>query len=335
LEEITLKIKIKKIGKIALWIIGFIVGLIALAMLIGFILHNTYYKSQLDKIDPYGQMVDVGGKKMHVYSMGDGEETIILLPGHGVPLPSADFAPLMRKLSEKYRVAIVEYFGVGFSDNTDATRNCQNYMDEIRTALDKANIKPPYILMPHSISGIYSEYYATKHPEEIKGMILLDTTSTASIIDIPESEITLYKVARFQQNIGFQRLYLSLNPDALEANSNGFNMTIGNGYTQKEIDDFKKYLCYNMNETIIEQLENTMDCVKEVKQLPFPKDIPVLKIIAKDTIEGRNEDFENLHLNRLGDNSTAIILDGPHFIYHSQIEKISELTSEFIANLKN
>lgn len=143
-------------------------------MIAGSILHKTYFKKQLKEIEPYGEMVEVSNKKMHVYSMGQGNDTIVLLPGHGVPLPSADFAPLMRKLSEKYRVVTVEYFGVGFSDETDTPRTNENYMNEIREALHKAGIEPPYILMPHSISGIYSEYYATKHPEEVKGLILLN-----------------------------------------------------------------------------------------------------------------------------------------------------------------
>ncbi|WP_291565273.1 MULTISPECIES: alpha/beta fold hydrolase [unclassified Clostridium] len=147
-----MKTKIKRVGKIILWIIGIIVGLIALAMLTGFTLHNTYYKSQLKEIKPYGKMLEVDNENMHVYSMGDGEETIVLLAGFGIPLPSADFAPLMRKLSEKYTVVTVEYFGVGFSDETGKPRTCENYMKEIRGSLDKAGFKPPYILMPHSIS---------------------------------------------------------------------------------------------------------------------------------------------------------------------------------------
>ncbi len=336
-----MKTRIKKIGKIILWIIGVIVGLIALAMLTGFTLHNTYYKNQMEEIKPYGKMVQVDSKNMHVYSMGDGEETIVLLPGHGVPLPSADFAPLMRKLSEKYRVVTVEYFGVGFSDETDKSRTCENYMNEIRESLDKAGIKPPYILMPHSISGVYSEYYATKYPEEVKGMILLDTTPTAYTMEIPKEIIRAYNMSKFIQNISLQRLLSSFdNEDVLI--EEGLSLTTENGNTQKEIDDYEKYKSYTVNDTIIEQLGNLNLCIEEVKNLPFPEDIPVLKIMAKETIKSKqsSEDIqrkgsEEAHLKRLGANTSHVILDSSHnLIYRNQIEEIKRLTDEFIENLK-
>lgn len=330
----------KKTGKIILWIIGIIVGLIILSMVTGFTLHNTYFKQQLKKIDPYGVIVEVDNKNMHVYSMGDGEETIVLLPGHGVPLPSVDFGPLMRKLSEKYRVVTVEYFGVGFSDGTDKPRTSQAYMDEIRGSLKQAGIKPPYILMPHSISGVYSEYYATKYPEEVKGLILLDTTSTAFVIDIPKEEIAPYKTAKFIYNIGLQRLFLSIISDE-DLKKSGFAITKENAYTQKEINDYKKYMCYSINDTIIEQIENVMNCVREVKDLTFPKHVPVLKIIAKETIENNEKtldiggmEYQESHLNRIGNHATSVILDGSHFIYYDQLEEIARLTDEFIDKLK-
>ncbi|WP_315118544.1 alpha/beta hydrolase [uncultured Clostridium sp.] len=345
-----MKTKIRKIGKIVLWIIGIIVGLIALAMLTGFTLHNTYYKSQLEEIKPYGKMVEVDNESMHVYSMGNGEETIVLLAGHGIPLPSAEFAPLMRELSKKYTVVTVEYFGVGFSGETDKPRTCENYMKEIRTSLHKAGFKPPYILMPHSISGIYSEYYATKYPEEVKGMILLDTTSTAfTMEEMPKEEIALFNTGKFGQSISLTRLSLSLAPEDILV-KNDVLLTTENGYTEKEIEDYKKYSNYNINDTIIEQIENLYSCVREVKDLPFPEDIPVLKIIAKQTTEKvvplTDEDmkktseymgsmeFQEDHLKRLGDKASYIILDGTHFIYRTQAEEISRLTDAFIANLK-
>ncbi|MCR1955965.1 alpha/beta hydrolase [Clostridioides mangenotii] len=318
---------LSKVGKIILLAIGIIIIFLIICMLIGFTLHKTYYKSQLESIKPYGEMVNVDNKNMHVYSMGEGENTIVLLPGHGVPLPSADFAPLMRELSKENRVVTVEYFGVGFSDKTDKPRTNENYMNEIRTSLNKAGIKPPYILMPHSISGIYSEYYATKHPEEVKGIILLDSTSTALTSKVfPKDIVSTYKAAKFQQEISLQRLLLSfISDETLE--KNGYS--INNGYTQKEIDDIKKYMNYSMNNTIIEQLENTFTSVQEVKDLPIPESVPILKIIASENNDKRQEE----HLKRLGNNASSVVLDGTHFIYHNQTEKISKLTDQFIDKL--
>ena len=75
-----------------------------------------------------------------------------------------------------HKVVVVESFGYGWSDITEKERTVENIVEEIRTALKKANIEGPYILMPHSISGIYSMYYANKYPKEVKAIIGNDPT---------------------------------------------------------------------------------------------------------------------------------------------------------------
>jgi len=127
---------------------------------------------------PRGRLVKVKGKNMHVRQMGSGANTIVLLPGLGTPLPSVEFAPLMRELSKQHIVCVVEIFGYGHSDGTDSPRTNENHVEEIREGLNMAGLQPPYVLMPFSCSGIYSEYYAAKYPSEIAGLILLDTTAT-------------------------------------------------------------------------------------------------------------------------------------------------------------
>ena len=99
-------------------------------------------------------MVKVNGKNMHVRQMGMGEKIIVLLPGWNVPLPSVEFAPLMRELAKKYTVCAVEYFGYGHSDSTDSPHTNENYTQAIREVLALAGLKPPYVLMPYSCSGV-------------------------------------------------------------------------------------------------------------------------------------------------------------------------------------
>ncbi|MEJ6949650.1 alpha/beta fold hydrolase [Natronospora cellulosivora (SeqCode)] len=172
----------------------YILGIIVSLFLIGFVVNRKFFRDELKAIEPYGELIDVNGSKMHLHAMGSGEKTIILLPGYGVSLPSADFAPLMRKLSQNYKVVCIEYFGIGFSEEIDTPRTNENYVQEIRTVLNKAGFKPPYILMPHSASGIYSEYYARKYPEEVSAIIMLDTTSSSEISKTPAYLRLLYKI---------------------------------------------------------------------------------------------------------------------------------------------
>jgi hypothetical protein len=75
--------------------------------LCGFIVNKVAFKDELKTIQPYGKLVEVNGKKMHVYSIGSGEKKIVLLPGLCVSLPSAEFDPLMRELRKDYTVICI------------------------------------------------------------------------------------------------------------------------------------------------------------------------------------------------------------------------------------
>ena len=61
-----------------------------------------------------GELVEVNGKNMHIKQMGTGNKTIVYLPGYGEPLPTAENAPLMRKLAENHITCIIDYFSYGF-----------------------------------------------------------------------------------------------------------------------------------------------------------------------------------------------------------------------------
>ena len=311
-------------------IFGIIVAVFAVFMLIGAILHATYFKGKMEQIEPYGKLVNVKDGKMHVYSMGNGEKTIVLLPGMGIALPSADFAPLIRKLSEKFTVVCVEYFGVGFSSETSSPRTCENYVEEIRTALSQAGFKAPYVLMPHSISSVYSEYYAAKYPEEVEALISLDGTSTAfSGYEMPSFVKSLLQVAKFQQGIGFLSLLAPLTVKK--------SYLLSNGYTEKEINDMITYVGFTINNNVLEQMGNSCEFIKQAMNLPFPESIQYFKVISKKTYETPNkqlkmspQEYQKQHLERIGTHAKFEILDGTHFIYINNVGKIAEIADNLL-----
>lgn len=78
---------------------------------------------------------------------------------------------LIEELKNNFKVVVVEPFGYGFSDETSKERSVENIISETRMTLKEANIDGPYILMPHSISGVYAEYYASIYPEEVEAIL--------------------------------------------------------------------------------------------------------------------------------------------------------------------
>lgn len=305
-------------------ILAFILGGIVCLNLIGFAINKIFFANELEAITPYGQMVEVNGKMMHVYAMGSGEKTIVLLPGFGVALPSADFGPLMRELSKQYTVVSVEYFGTGFSDQTETPRTNENITEEIRIALSKAGFKPPYILMPHSVSGVYSEYYAAKYSDEVSAIIMLDTTSTEKVASGNPPRF-VYDIALVQQESGLSRLASGLVPPVQKTE---------NGYTEKEINDYKLFTYHVLNNTMIDQSLRTIESINEVNAMPFPQGIPVLKLISSQTLDKVGEEYQTGHLKRLGSGVESKTIDGTHFIYHTRAADIQAAVAAFLEKVQ-
>lgn len=179
---------IRKIAKI----IGIIIGVLVISLAIIATYNYIALKVEESKIKPIGQMIDVGGYKVHVYTEGENFDspTLVFLSGSGTVAPAYDFKPLYSLLSDKYRIAVVEKAGYGYSDIVDIPRDVDTMVEELRLALKGANIKYPYILIPHSMSGLESIYWAQKYPEEIAGIVGLDMAVPYSYDEFDFSRIS-------------------------------------------------------------------------------------------------------------------------------------------------
>jgi pimeloyl-ACP methyl ester carboxylesterase len=321
----------KKWRKVVIAIIGVILAFNVLLISVGVILRQTYFKGRFSQIQPYGQVVNVFDGHMHIKTLGDANQTIVLLPGMGVGLPSADFGPLMRTLAKNYKVVAIEYFGVGFSSGTTRPRTNTNYVEEIREVLRLASIEGPYILMSHSISSIYAEYYASSYPDEVRAIISLDGTSTAYWQEMPAILNAVIPLAKIQQASGLTALLGSIITNRTLLRSYG--------YSEQEIADMIIFAGFSVNDTLLEQIKGSMDFVREVKELRYPATVPYLKIISRDTYEKPNkqlkitpQEYQHQHLAKIGPAARYEILDGNHFIYWNNAGRIAELTRDFLAD---
>jgi pimeloyl-ACP methyl ester carboxylesterase len=299
---------------------GIIVGVIMAAHTLGCLVTRRLLPRERARLQPSGQLVEVDGRKVHVVALGDGDETVVLLAGAGVPLPSADFGPLMRLLATRFTVACVEELGTGHSDPTRAPRTNENLTREIRTALAHAGLNPPYVLMPHSASGITSEYYAARHPDEVSAIIMLDTTSSA--VEAARVPPFVYRLAKVPQMTGVGRIVNRFVVARL--------LRTERGYTDREISDYRTFMNQPLNDTVIDQNIRFPDNVHEVMQLEFPETIPVLKLVPNGTLKRMGDDYQRDHLRRLGPNATYQVVDGSHFVHHTNAHRILDTTIDLL-----
>lgn len=125
--------------------------------------------------EQYRNPVHVNGHVMNVYVTGTGERTIVFLAGAMVTSPILEYKPLWEKLTDTFRIAVVEKAGYGYSQgNTGVARDVKTMVDESRAALREAGVCQPCYLSAHSYSGIEAVFWAAQYPEEVSGILGLD-----------------------------------------------------------------------------------------------------------------------------------------------------------------
>jgi pimeloyl-ACP methyl ester carboxylesterase len=179
-------------GGIIIWAVALVLlVLIGLAWVLG-----SRAKARLvAKYPPPGQMVDVGGYRMHIHlhgpNAGDGRPTVVLESGDGEP--GLSWGRIPQEVAKFAPVCAYDRAGLGWSESSPWPRTLANIVEELRTLLGRAGVSPPYVLVGHSMGGLYMQYFAHRHPEEVAGMVLVDSAHKDQDILAPE---TLTKLTR-------------------------------------------------------------------------------------------------------------------------------------------
>lgn len=320
------KVKTKKRFRFRIIIRNIVLGIAAL-FLIWVAFHQAMVAYEQKKYLALGGLVEVDGKNMHVYTKGEGPNTIVLLSGLGTTAPVLDFEPLIDEMSKTNKVIVVEPFGYGWSELTDKDRTVENLVEELRTALIKSNIEGPYILMPHSISGIYSMYYANKYPDEIKAIIGIDPTLPDALEYFDETVPTMPKYMSFIAPTGIARLGLYLSPD-------GFLPLADEGTYSDQNLKMTKILSarrgYNKN--VVNEANEINNNIEKTHNLSFPSDMPVMIFTTNDekvNEEGKsNITFYQSQLSNAPFHK-LVPIEGHHYLHWTQYQEMSEYVHEF------
>ncbi|WP_409289603.1 alpha/beta hydrolase [Peribacillus sp. SCS-37] len=289
------------------------------------IFHQAMIVYEQKKYPPLGKLVEVDGKKMHVYSKGNGENTIVLLSGLGTAAPVLDFEPLINEMSKKNKVVVVESFGYGWSDLTKKERTVDNIVEEIRTALKKSKIKGPYILMPHSISGIYSMYYANKYPKEVKAVIGIDPTQPKASGSHSDSDF-IPKFMGYISPMGIVRLVSYLIPDFSSPSAEEGVYSEENLKMTKAITTWKTF-----NKNIVDETNKIGQNIGETINLRFPSKMPVLLFYQEQ--RKVNEDVNSYKDFYQTKKCKIVHLKGNHYLHWTRYKKMSRQVNDFTKTL--
>lgn len=313
----------KKVAKL------FIKVLIAILILIVLwtIVHQILIRVENKNLKKSGEYVTVNGKNMNVLSVGKGEKTIVLMPGLGTTAPILDFEPLTTELQENFNVVIVEPFGCGWSDNTYEERSVDNIVEELRIALVQSGKKGPYILMPHSVSGIYAIWYANKYPDEVEAIIGIDCSLPTQTDYFEGENPHVISLAKIANPIGVQRLVCMISPLSF-ISDNREGLYDDENLSQQKILSNK----VGFNSTVINETNAVESNICETYNMTFESTTPLLFFTreSKDQNGGKSKaGFYETYIS----NPTiqkVVVFDSGHYMHWTRAHEIAETVKEFI-----
>ena len=134
--------------------------------------------AQQSGVSPPGRLVDLGGYRLHVWCSGpsvDNRPTVVLSPGGGDF--ATDWSLVQVALADSNRVCSYDRPGFGWSDPGPYPRTFTQEAAELRTALDGAGERPPFLVVGHSIGSFVARLFAENHPRDVSGVVLVGATN--------------------------------------------------------------------------------------------------------------------------------------------------------------
>ena len=165
--------------------------------------------SQISLASP-GQMVDVGGFRLHALVCGKGSPVVLLEPALGGF--ALQYSHIQSSVSAFTTVLAYDRAGQGWSDRSPNPRTPVNLAGELQTLLGRLGLHPPYVLVGHSFGGLVTRFYAGFHPEEVAGIVLVDSSdveqydSFPSVDKLVKQAATGVRLQKFAARLGLGKL---------------------------------------------------------------------------------------------------------------------------------
>lgn len=295
----------------------FIILLFVMMLLAVYINHRIHLNKEQELLVPLGEMISIDGNNMSVYKEGNGDKTLVFLSGGGTCSPILDFKSLYSLLSDEYRIVVVEKFGYGYSDVVDRDRDIDSILEDTRTALEIAGIKRPYVLCPHSMSGLEALFWAGKYPDEVIAIIGLDMV-VPQHYESMQINIPLLKVSSFAANIRVTRLI----PDISESEA------VKHGTLTEHEKDIYRAIFYSRTatSTMIQEMEYIKNNAKIVEEMGVPS-VPMYLFVSNGSGTGFDEETwcqaQRKYIEKLED-AKIMELNCPHYVQDYEYTMIAE-----------
>jgi pimeloyl-ACP methyl ester carboxylesterase len=197
------------------WLGGGLAVLLGLA-LVGYLYEPLAEAADAKAYPPPGQLVDVGGYRLHIHCTGSGSPTVVIDAGLGDWSTSWGEAgqPGVAKTTQ---VCTYDRAGMGWSDPGPLPRDAEHFARELHTLLQNANVPGPYVLVGHSLGGLPVRVFVHEYASEVAGVVLIESmnptrfrATSADVLARSRSKSQPFSFGAMLARLGIARLLVKL-----------------------------------------------------------------------------------------------------------------------------
>ncbi len=315
----------------------FLFSALGLLILAGIVYEAVAGLMATHRYPPPGDLYDIGGYRLHLNCIGEGEPTILLEAGLG--RDSLDWSWVQPGLAEHSRTCSYDRAGSGWSDPGPLPRDSRSIAGELHELLASAGIEEPLMLVGHSAGGSFVQLFEHLFPESVAGMVLVDVTHRQESLQKPPPE-AMVQFAKLLRFTGVMRLFGLIDGKDLP----------------EEAQAAENSLVYRPNflSTMVAENEGvalTLPQVREVGVAGSLGDLPLLIVTAAGpvddlprprgmTLEEARQDLALRHrlqseMLALSSNSRQVMADrSGHQIHKDQPELVVEVVGDLVEQVK-
>ncbi|MDD4362826.1 MAG: alpha/beta hydrolase [Atribacterota bacterium] len=292
--------------------------------------HKNKLNQEYIKYPPPGQMIRVNNHNLHVYSIGQGNITLVFLAGHGTCCPIIDFKPLWMRLKNDYKIVIVERAGYGWSEASDSPRDIDALLAETRNVLGLSGEKGPYILVAHSMSGLEAVYWAQRYPDEIKAIIGIDP----SVPDFVENYLAIPPKIKLSFMYLISRIGLSRYMSKTELEKSFPLIKSEDLSTEDKKMLLALFYKSSYTKNMLNEIDYLTENAKKVKANKIPVNTPMYFFISdgKEVTDANCREILTDYISQIAHGKYKL-LDSGHYIHSEKPEILADEIKKFIGNI--
>ncbi len=192
-----------------LWLGGGLAVLLGLA-LVGYIYEPLAEAADAKAYPPPGELVDVGGYRLHINCTGSGSPAVVIEAGLG-DWSTSWGGVIQPEVAKTTRVCTYDRAGLGWSDAASLPSDAAQFSQELHTLLQNARVPGPYVMVGHSLGGLIVRVFAHDYASEVAGVVFVDSMNPRQITQSLSNRLALLSsVEAGLARVGVARLVVKL-----------------------------------------------------------------------------------------------------------------------------